>query len=705
MKAIFKKELRDLLPWIVVGMILITALCWSGRDETGIALAESLPIGFAAVAIAFGFLQTIGDMRTDAKGYLLHRPVSVRSVFWGKLLAGAVGYVAAIALPMIGLAIYQEIMGPEKLPTSPMKLIPSLLMSIVVFSFHPAAMWAVSRQARWLGTKAIPLAVPLLGWYLANAVLTAYSPRAYISLYWTVFSLAMLVTPVVVIAGASYAFCESQFLPPAQNGQHSIRLGNLGIILVCVPAVVFVMGCLLSLLPTDGIYPYTDHDLALSSDGQLWDFAQTTLSQEEYWNPEISVKEVASDSQESPDKFEPRPSDFTERFKAGLGKNNLRKVWEPEFEQLTSFQFSSQNNWTVYERDNRLLTYSRGLQAVVTPDGFYDSIDDAQGAFANPQFVQNGATLTDRKNQYSNVGIGSSLIYDENGVYQVDWKARTIRTVLDQPNEAICLVLPASNQDPVFWVRSGFTVTRYLIQPLSDDISLDLTDSELIKQTHTFRFPDIKTIQTDQWSFNPGADGKPLLAKSEPLLFETFTVAETEDGQTLFYKLSDSPTEEFATYELRGKDASIKRSGKVVFPDRGHSTDMGPTGLLIPPAFSAVIVPFFLKDGIWAFAGYSLLQGLLVVAVVFWLSRYYELSAYSRNWWFVAAITCGLATPLAMWIIYPRLIRERCHHCETMRRIDRARCQQCGADWARQPADGNEIIGSAPVRQPAASVS
>ena len=702
MKAIFKKELRDLLPWIVVGMILIAALCWYGKVKKSSELAEILPIGFAVVALGFGFLQTLGDMRTEAKGYLLHRPINIGSVFWGKLLAGAVGYTAAIAVPMIGLAIYQKLMGPEKLPLSPMDSIPSLLMGIVAFSFHPAAMWAVSRQARWVGTKAVPLAVPLLGCVFSYMILFAYTNQAYLSLCWAGFVLVVLATLVSVIAAASHAFCESQFLPPNQSGRPFIRFENLGILTVSVVAVSFVTISLLAYLFPNANYPYTHHDLALSNDGQLWDFAQTTLSEEEYYNPEISVRKISADPLAPPVDLQPRPADWSERIKAGLSAyKSHRQVWRLDFQYLRQFQFSSQNYWDIRKHNNRLLAYSRGLQAVLTPSGFYDSVDDAQGAFVDPSFASNAGRLSDRNSRNGGVGIGDSLIYDRNGVYQVDWKARTLRTILDQPNEAVALVIPTSDQDPVFWVWSGSSVTRYLIEPLNDDDSLELADSELIERVRTLRFPDIKTTKTDQWSFAPDADGKSLSVGDG----NGVTVAETDDGTTLFYKL-DYPNA-VLNYQLRGEDDSINRSGEVKFPVRAEP-DVTAAGVFLPPAFSAAMITammsFGAEEGILILAGYSLIHGLSVVAFVFWLSRYYELTPFSRNLWLLVAITFGLAAPLAIWIIYPRLVRERCHHCEAMRRIDRARCHQCGADWARLPVDGNEIIGIAPAVPAAASV-
>ena len=161
MMTIFKKELRDLLPWIAVGVILISALCWNGKQKSDIVFLFT--IGCAAVAFGLGLLQIVGDLRTDARGYLLHRPFKVSTVFVGKLIAGVVAYCICIIPPLLALMIYRESLGPDIRPHSAWELVPALLMSLVAFSFYPAAIWTMCRPAKWFGTKAIPVAVAAMG--------------------------------------------------------------------------------------------------------------------------------------------------------------------------------------------------------------------------------------------------------------------------------------------------------------------------------------------------------------------------------------------------------------------------------------------------------------------------------------------------------------------------------------------------------------
>ena len=700
MMTIFKKEFRDLLPWIAVGMILIAALCWSSASDS--ELSGYLSIGFAAVALAFGFLQTIGDMRTDAKGYLLHRPVSTKSIYWGKLLAGLVAYVLTIAVPLIGLAIYYLIMGPEREPVSVWQLVPTVLMSIVAFAFHPAAIWAMSRQAKWVGSKSIPLGVAALGCLLAFSILTTYVTQAYVTLAWVGFVASVLATLWVTVAAAARAFCDDQFSPTAHASNRLFRIGNIGILAACGFAFSFVAITIMSIFWKDATYPYTNHELALADDGQLWDYVQTTTSPDGYWDPDVAIAKIDPEK-EVVGELQPLPDNWVERKKVSLFNQDHRRVWKRSFNYRTQFMGSGRDYWSIYEHENRLLIYAKGLRGVLTPSGFYDSLDDAQGAFSDPEFMSSNGYLTDRRTNYKgSPSVGESLISDRNGVYQVDWKTRTIRTVLNQPNDHVALVLPESDQDAVFWVKNGSDMMRYLIEPLDEDGLLELADAELVERARNYRFPEIKTTQTNEWSFGTDAIDKSLIHGTN----KSIGVSETADGETLFYRDFYGPLEE-TRYQIRTPDDVKDVEGAVVFP-AAEMADQHLLGLAVPPAIAVAIISFFAPSTALGFSssliGYLLFHVLLAVALTFWLTRYYDLSAFSRNVWLLVAVLLGMAAPLAMWMIYPKLIREVCHHCESMRRIDRSRCRQCNADWAKAPLDGNEIIGTASNQKLPASV-
>jgi len=56
--------------------------------------------------------------------------------------------------------------------------------------------------------------------------------------------------------------------------------------------------------------------------------------------------------------------------------------------------------------------------------------------------------------------------------------------------------------------------------------------------------------------------------------------------------------------------------------------------------------------------------------------------------WVFGSLLLGVAAPLAIVAIYPKLIRERCKTCGKSRRVDLALCESCGASWGiAEPSD------------------
>lgn len=691
MMTMFKKELRDLLPWIAVGLILMAALCWQGKVDTNIAFLFT--IGCAAVAFGLGLLQTVGDLRTEAKGYLLHRPLSTGRVFLGKIMAGIVAYCLCILPPLIGLMIYRATIGPEISPHSAWDVVPALLMALIAFAFHPAAIWTMCRPAKWFGTKAIPVAVVAIGCCMNLGILEMYVPSGYRMLAWLGFGATTIATLVLAIMAAAEAFCHRQFLPSSGIEGHRLSANNAGILTACVVGITTLgITVLTAILPNDN-YPFTEHQIVMTADGQLWDFAQTQRTGDDYWNPEIAVAKIPETGELQLSDLGPQPTDWQECRSSNLTspRRGYEKVWDRAFQFVCQFEMSYQRRWNVHEHRNRLFVYSGGgLVAVVTPEGFFDSLQEAKGSFDSVHRQWSSGDYASRSSRQNSVGIGDSLLGDANGLYQIDWKARTIRTVIQQPNDGLAFVLPASDQDAVLWVRSGNEISRHKIKPLNPEEELELRDSEIVARSQSVRLPEVTVAETKKWSF----PSTPSLSALTDDPQRPITVSETPDGKTLFALIPTYQDPE-GRYQIRLADGALEKEADFTFPERRKPSSEIYSAAVAPPALVATFG--FFTPGVIGIPFLALLVAhcLLALAIAFWLSRRYELPAASRNLWLIAAILLGIGAPLAMVMCYPRVIRETCHHCNGQRRIDRSRCRSCGADWLKPPVQGNEIIGAA----------
>ncbi len=180
MSTIFQKELRDVLKWTPLGIIVIGLLCWQQIprdiyecDNVTEQLAAMILIGSSLFALALGLLQSVFDVRPHARSFLLHRPISTLNIFRGKIAAGFVVHLLAWGIPMLGVLLYLNSVGPERLPVVWTNILLPAFCCLVSFLFHPAAMWMACRAGRWLGTKCLPLILPCIA--VSVAMLLPYS--------------------------------------------------------------------------------------------------------------------------------------------------------------------------------------------------------------------------------------------------------------------------------------------------------------------------------------------------------------------------------------------------------------------------------------------------------------------------------------------------------------------------------------------------
>lgn len=273
-KPLLIKELRETLRWSPIGMIVVGLLCWQTIPDQ-IYLHNSLAaqfvymvgIGAALVALALGLLQSLGDMRTDARGFLLHRPISLRSIFATKLLAGFVAYVICLAPPLILTAIRLNVLGPQRLPVSPLDLLPLLIAALIIFLLHPAAMWTTYRTARWVGTRTLPLVFAGIGIVLSIVLLLE------ISGWWLLgfLPLVVIIWYVVTVHAAWHAFAHQTFLPSVASGESMSASRAIGLFVACVALTTSI-----AVTSAERLFPRSQQDqiaynLAVDSDGDLWE--------------------------------------------------------------------------------------------------------------------------------------------------------------------------------------------------------------------------------------------------------------------------------------------------------------------------------------------------------------------------------------------------------------------------------------------------
>jgi hypothetical protein len=135
----------------------------------------------AALAIALGLRQTLGDFFGDAYLFLLHRPVGRRQIFAAKLLVGLSLYAVGAAVPMLLYAWWASLPGTHASPFEWSMTSDAWVACFSISVIYLGAFLSGIRPGAWLGTRLMPLAgalvvpvlITVLPWSAAVAVVAA----------------------------------------------------------------------------------------------------------------------------------------------------------------------------------------------------------------------------------------------------------------------------------------------------------------------------------------------------------------------------------------------------------------------------------------------------------------------------------------------------------------------------------------------------
>lgn len=695
MKTIFRKELKDILRWTPVGVIVIGLLCWQqlpsqlhACNGAATSIASMAVIGSSLFAFGLGLLQSLSDLRTDTRTFLLHRPFTPAAIFRGKLAAGFLVHLLAVGIPITVCGIYLESIGPERLPVSWMEMIPAGLCCLASFLFHPAAMWTACRQARWIGTRCLPLCLPLVA-ITATMLLPDPAVPFWILLLPTGIT---LVTAWIIIAAARHAFTIQTCLPsPGSEESHSWP-NSIGLtaasVLACCTAVIFVQGLLMTReQPT----PFTENRLAVSTDGSLWELEESwpSIYHRQQQPPTRTGRQIIPDDaastpraslddtwQELP--ITPLAAQYTnDLLSTAVGYSSLSSTASTSYGGPVS----------IYERNGRLYLYQepQGWCATVTPQGFFRPSETPSGAFSscvNLWYFQHS------RHVLASLG-GHRILADSDGIYQLDVDEWTIRKLSDDSADALAIALPRDQvPDAWLWTVSDTRIHRYDLQPLGEETSLPSVDSELIKATHNYPLPQVSLTPAGSWPSAVTGDPETHTFSVTSLSPDSAAIiASTPAGQRTFQTVSDDGTS----------------SGLTPLPDRqlpnGASS---PSTWVLPPCMVAgysVVVAVAAPDSaaapsVTAREWMMLALHATLGALLAWqLARRRGTSSQAQCCWLIVGMLAGLPAALAVIAVCPVVVRESCSKCRRQRRVDRDQCEFCFAEWETPEDDGIALIG------------
>jgi len=178
-RALAYKEFRETLPFAGLGLaamlvIVLDAMGYSpapdllGRyQRSGIPFLSDMFVsrfGLVAtgLALALGFWQSLGDFWGDAQLFVLHRPVSRRTVYSVKIAVGLATYMFCTLVPLVIYVWWAATPGTHASPFEWSMTVGVWTTWLQTMALYLGAFLSGLRPAAWLGTRLAPLAAAAL---------------------------------------------------------------------------------------------------------------------------------------------------------------------------------------------------------------------------------------------------------------------------------------------------------------------------------------------------------------------------------------------------------------------------------------------------------------------------------------------------------------------------------------------------------------
>lgn len=702
MKTLLWKEWREVVRWLPASMLLIIALLWvtlpsANPNAAGFALtaAPLVGIGAAAMALALGLVQTLPEQRTGARGLLLTRPVTRGQMFWAKTFTALLLHQISLLVPLAFAAIWLSIVAPETRPAEPIELLPILIIGLAAFAFHPAAVWAICRPARWFGTKTLPLLGPIAVLFLASASIYA---QHWLSLL-TPLAIAAAIA-LLSVSPARHAFEILSNQPPAGEPRGRHPLATFQLSLISILAVSFAI--LFALLTLTSLHrsPGGQVSLRVGDDGTVYNTVQRQIRPNPGFSRETAIFAAKAPriplADPLPEIESPHTPPESTRLREMISLDPMQSD-QPLLLAHHQASFSIDRNPAVYHRDGYYLLYdsvtSRLRGRIVRPntgDGIV-AFDDPNAGLIPLQ--TKSAETSDEPMSLQARSIEATanpapiggLICDRNGVYWLRADPESATLLLDTEVDAAGTVYRGTDDSQQLWLLNGQRLAAY-------EISVDENETRSVQ------------LSLGQNYFLPPEFG--LDDETAPRV----SLYPLRDGGLVVIATHNPARSSVAHYfpssELRESYAVARyRETEPVFPHVVETSTFPPAAVWIGRA--VMLVQEWLTDGrsredayrivpdrTWQIAMLLTLIHALFGSVLAWVTcRRRDLSRNTTAGWTVLGALFGVGTGLAVLASYPRPTWALCDRCGKPARVDSDRCL-CGAFWEPPPTIGIEILES-----------
>jgi hypothetical protein len=696
MKALIWKEFRENLKWAVLPPLLIFG---SMGMFGAFMLLDKGPLFlvslFAAVSGAgLGFLQVFFESSGDKRSLLLHRPLSASQIFLGKVVAGLSLYLLALGLSFAGAVALAATPGHVAVPFSWPMALPWLADSLTGVVYYFAGMLAAQREARWYGSRCLGLAAGLFCTYLVWVL-----PE-----FWQALVAIVTLGGVVAVAAWGSFLAGGAYAPQPRLAKAALALTFLaGLSALSFTGKVFVgawQGA------TDYYYWLDRQGRALvvhNHEGRIRSITdlegQVPPEVQGKWLDEHVLKELRGPAAVTQDRSGPRTRSYrnTGRFLVEFGNDS-----KPGDEK-----------WCYVPDRGRLFGYDKYTKQFVGsfgPEGFCPPNEQPRERFQGEMLSGFSIFYLSWADDY--------LVFADR-VEAVDFRKRTVQTLFVPPaGETFLWASRLRHEKPE--VKLGGVATDRSVHVLDEGGSRVFSapwayDRERYHLKAVTRLEDplryrvlysprwyleLETLETlPECVVEYDAAGCEIARHTLParpqitgyFLRPLLALVEPSDRQ-VWFGLVTPPAEAGA---LVGTTQSLFSDFRA-----SRGTEMG-----LPLQFLAQTTTGFVPGAGWnmrtdgglvfGFTALMLLSAAACALVCFLLARRYSFSQRRRLGWALCGLLFGPTGLLLMLALQEWPARIPCPACHRPRRVDRERCEHCGAPHARPAPDGTEIFEEA----------
>jgi hypothetical protein len=695
MKSLIWKEFRENLKWAGLPAVLI--LGTMGLFGAFPLLEKGLLFYVGLIAALFGaalgFLQVYFESQGDKRSFLLHRPLSRSQIFLGKAMAGVGLYLLALGIPFACAVALAATPGHVDEPFSWPMALPWLADVLTGLVYYFAGMLTAQRDARWYGSRCLGLAAGLCCSYLVWIL-----PE-----FWHALLTIAILGGVVAAAAWGSFLAGGAYAPQPRLAKIALAVTLLaGLSALSFTAKVFVgawQGA------TDYFYwldrqgqilVVHNHDGRIQSITDLEGRVPQELQGK--WLDEHTLKELRGPGAVTLDRSGPRTRSYRNPGRLLVEFGNDSKP--------------GQEKWCYVPHRGRLFGYDKYTKQFIGsfgPEGFCPPNEQPRERFQ-------GELLSDFSIFYLSWADDYLVFADR--VYAVDFRNRTVQALF-----------VAHAGETILWAsRLRHEKPEVKLAGVATDKSVHVLDQE---GSRVFSAP---------WTYDRERHHLRAVTRlEEPLryrvLYSPRWYLELETLETLseYVVEYDSAGREINRYTQPPRPQITGYFLKPLLPLAEPSYRQVSFGLVTSPAEGAVLVratrhlfsvlrseqgtkmwlllqflaqttTLFIPGAGWnmridgslvlGYTALMLLSAAVCALVCFVTARRYAFSWPRCLGWALCGFTFGWVGLLTMLAMQEWPARIACPSCRRRRRVDRDRCEHCGAPHALPDRDGTEIFES-----------